>query len=235
MNAVFPQPVCPEMTAVWAARGKLLIQDGRDSPILQVYLCIHDEEDVNIQYAGGLGLLRDLQRHTFRRVLDSSSRTVELIVITGPQVKPQGVLAREVLGERHIRQGEVFRDHKYHGVPFGAACVKLSGLVPLLVCAQALRLDLVRDALDGNVNFRSLGVVEGLRVALKGSRGVNKEQQDSLHGARWGVDVDVPDCVALISAELAVPEDTLVEDRQAAGVLGADQSGEFGVGDLIEL
>ena len=198
-------------------------------------MSIHDEEDVQIENAGGLGLLRDLQRHTFRRVLDSSPRTVELIVITGPQVKPQGVLGGEVLGERHICQGELFRDHTCHGVPLGAACVKLSGLVPLLVCAQTLRIELVRDALDGNFNFRNLGVIEGLRVALEGIRGVHKEQQESLHGARWGVDVDVPDCVALISAELAVPEDTLVEDRQATGVLGADQSGEFGVGDLIEL
>ena len=113
--------------------------------------------------------------------------------------------------------------------------MKLSGLVPLLVCAQALRIELVRDALDGNFNFRNLGVVEGLRVALEGSRGVHKEQQDSLHGARWGVDVDVPDCVAFVSAELAVPEDTLVEDHQAVGVLGSDYSGEVGVGDLIEL
>ena len=113
--------------------------------------------------------------------------------------------------------------------------MKLSGPVPLLVRAQALCVQLIRDALDGDLHLGNFGVIEGLGVALEGSRRVLTEQQDSLHGTRGNIEIDVPQGIALVANDLAVPQYAVVKDRQAAGVLVADHPGELCVGDHVGL
>ena len=219
------------MIAEWEVWGRL-IQDGSDAAILHVKLGIHDDEQVDVQSAGGFGLLADLNGNTFAGVLYATPCAVELVVVRGPEVQPQGVLGCQVLGERHIRQSKIFRDRTYRGVPPGAACMKLSGLVPLLVRAKPLDVQLIRDVLDGNLDLRDFRIVEGLGVALEGSRGVLTEQQDSLHGAGRDIEIYIPERLALVANDLAVPQYAVVQDRQAAGVLVADHPG---VGHLVVL
>ena len=70
---------------------------------------------------------------------------------------------------------------------------------------------------------------------FEGSRRVLEEQQDSPHGTRGNVEIDVPQGITLVANDLAVPQYAVVQDRQAAGVLVADDPGELCVGDHVEL
>ena len=56
-------------------------------------------------------------------------------------------------------------------------------LVPHLIGAHLLTVELVGDTLDGDLHFRYLGVVKGLSVVSEGLlRGdILKEHQDALH------------------------------------------------------
>ena len=58
-------------------------------------------------------------------------------------------------------------------------------LVPHLIGAHPLTVELVGDALDGDLHFRYLGVVKGLGLASEGLlRGdILEEYQDALHAA----------------------------------------------------
>ena len=58
-------------------------------------------------------------------------------------------------------------------------------LVPHLIDAHPLTVELVGDPLDGDFHFRYLGVVKGLSVASEGLlRGdILEEHQDALHAA----------------------------------------------------
>ena len=58
-------------------------------------------------------------------------------------------------------------------------------LVPYLIGAHPLTVELVGNALDGDLHFCYLGVVKGLSVASQGLlRGdIHEEHQDALHAA----------------------------------------------------
>ena len=61
-------------------------------------------------------------------------------------------------------------------------------LIPHLIGAHPLTVELVGDTLDGDLHFRYLGVVKGLSVASEGLlRGdILEEHQDALHAAGGG-------------------------------------------------
>ena len=82
---------------------------------------------------------------------------------------------------------QVFCVRSYVGVTLTAGrCRKvLLCLVPHLIGAHPLTVELVGDALDGDLHFRYFGVVKGLSVASEESlRGnVLEAHQDALHAA----------------------------------------------------
>ena len=54
-----------------------------------------------------------------------------------------------------------------------------------------------------------------------------KEHQDPLHAAGGHVEVHIPECVALIFANLSVPQNPVVQDREAAVVLIGDHASQL--------
>ena len=79
--------------------------------------------------------------------------------------------------------------------------------------------------------------MEGLRVASEGLlRGnVLEEHQDPLHAAGGHVEVDIPEGVALVSAYFSVPQNPVIEDREAAVVLIGDHASQLGQSDDVIL
>ena len=101
------------------------------------------------------------------------------VIIACPEVKPQGVLSGQ-----EFCQSQVFCDRSYVGVTLTARHKVLLCVVPHLIGAHPLTVELVGDAVDGD-HFRYLGVVKGLSVASEGLlRGdILEEHQDALHAA----------------------------------------------------
>ena len=112
---------------------------------------------------------------------------MKAVIIACPEVKPQGVIAGQEFSLIDVCQGQVFCDRSYVGVTLTARrCRKvLLCLVSHLIGAHPLTVELVGDALDGDLHFRYLGVVKGLSVASEGLwRGdILEEHQDVLHAA----------------------------------------------------
>ena len=110
---------------------------------------------------------------------------MKALIIACPEVKQQRVLADHEFSQIDVCQGQVFYDRSYVGVTLTTRREVLICLVPHLIGAQPLTVDLVGDALDGDLHFRYLGVVKGLSVASEGLlRGdILEEHQDVLHAA----------------------------------------------------
>ena len=112
---------------------------------------------------------------------------MKAVIIDCPEVKPQGVLAGQEFYQIDVCQDQVFCDCSYVGVTLTAGrCRKvLLFLVPHLIGAHPLTVELNGDPLDGDLHFRNLGVVKGLSVADEGLfRGnILEEHQDALHAA----------------------------------------------------
>ena len=112
---------------------------------------------------------------------------LKAVIIACSEVKPQGIIAWQEFSQIDVCLGQVFYDRSYVGVTLTARrCRKvLLCLVPHLIGAHPLTVELVGDALDGDLHFRYLGVVKGLSVASEGLlRGVIlEEHQYALHAA----------------------------------------------------
>ena len=180
MKTVFPHPVCPHIIAEWAVCGKRLISRRDEPAIFNIELRIHDDKKIDVQSAGRLCLLRDLDRNAFAGIFYAATAAMKAVIIACPEVKPQGVLAGQEFSQIDVCQGQVFCDRSYVGVTLTARRKVLLCRVPHL-----LTVGLVGDALDGDLHFRYLGVVKGLSVAseelLRGN--ILEEHQDALHAA----------------------------------------------------
>ena len=140
---------------------------------------------IDVQSAGSLCLLRDLDRNAFAGIFYAATAAMKAVIIACPEVKPQEVLAGQEFSQIDVCQGKVFCDRSYVGVTLTARRKVLLCLVPHLIGAHPLTVELVGDALDGDFHFRYLGVVKGLSVASEGLlRGdILEEHQDALHAA----------------------------------------------------
>ena len=82
---------------------------------------------------------------------------MKTVIIACPEVKPQGLLAGQEFSQIDVCQGQVFCDRSYVGVSLTAKRKVLLCLVPHLIGAHPLTVELVGDALDGDLHFRSFG------------------------------------------------------------------------------
>ena len=112
---------------------------------------------------------------------------MKAVILACPEVKPQGVLAGQEFSQIDVCQGQVFCDRFYVRMTLTARrCRKvLLCLVTHLIGAHPLTVELVGDALDSDLHFRYLGVVNVLSVASEGllRGGILEEHQDVLHAA----------------------------------------------------
>ena len=94
-----------------------------------------------------------------------------------------GVLVGQEFSQIDVCQDQVFCDPS--GVSLTARHKVLLCLVPHLIGAHPLTVELVGDPLDGDLHFRYLGVVKGLSVVSERLLGGNilEEHQDALHPA----------------------------------------------------
>ena len=162
---------------------------------------------------------------------------MKAVIIACPEVKPQGVLAGQEFSQIGVCQGQVFCDRSYVGVLFTTRRKVPLCLVPHLIGAHPLTVELVGDALDGDLHFRYLGDVNGLSVASEGLlRGdILEEHQDALHAAGGHVKVDVQEGVRLVHYHLPVPQYPVIQDRKAVLVLVVDHSGQLWQSDHVVL
>ena len=127
---------------------------------------------------------------------------MKAVIIACPEVKPQRVFAGQEFSQIDVCQGQVFCGRSYFGVTLTAGrCRKvLLCLVPLLIGSHPLTVELVGNALGGDLHFRYLGVVKVLSVASEGLfRGnILEEHQDALYATGGHVMVDVPEGVSLV-------------------------------------
>ena len=126
-----------------------------------------------------------------------------------PEVKPQSELAFQKFSQRDVCQGQVFCHHWHIKMMLSAGwCCKylLPCLIPHLVGTHSLTKELVGDPLDSDVHFGYFRIVEALRVASKGllCGNILEEHQDALHAAGGHVKINVPEDVALVSADFTV-------------------------------
>ena len=128
-----------------------------------------------------------MDRNAFAGIFYAATAAMKVVIIACPEVKPQGVLAGQEFCQIDVCQGLVLGDRSYVGVTLTARrCRKvLLCLVPHLMSAHPLTVDLVGDALDGDLHFHYLGVVKGLSVASEGllRSDILEEHQDALHAA----------------------------------------------------
>ena len=192
---------------------------------------------IDVQSAGRLCLLRDLDHNAFAGIFYAATATMKAVIIACPEVKPQGVLAGQGLSEIHVCQGQVFCDRSYVGVTLTARRKVLLCLVPHLIGAHPLSVELVGDALYGDLHFRYFGVVKGLSVAREGLlRGdILEEHQDALHAAGGHVKVDVLEDVGLVHCHLPVPQCPVIQDCKAAFVLVVYHSDQLWQSDHVVL
>ena len=112
---------------------------------------------------------------------------MKALIIAFPKVKPEEVLAGQEFSQIDVCQGQVFCNRSYVGMTLTARrCRKvLLCLVPHLIGAHPLTVELAGDALDGDLHSRYLGVVKGLSIAseelLRGD--IVEEHPDVLHAA----------------------------------------------------
>ena len=142
---------------------------------------------IDVQSAGRLCLLRDLDRNAFAGIFYAAAAAMKAVIIACPEVTPQGVLASQEFSQIDVCQGQVFWDRSYvRGTLTARRCRKLLlCLVPHLIGAHALTVELIGDALDGVLHIRYLTVVKGLSVAsqvlLRGD--ILEKHQDAFHAA----------------------------------------------------
>ena len=138
------------------------------------------------------------------------------VIIGCPEVKPQSELGGQELPQRNVSETKVFRDHGQLGMSLAAGDEEFLRLAPLLISAHPLAEELIGDPLDRDLNLRDFWVEEALRVASKGLlRGnILEELQDALHAAGGHVKINVPEGVALVSADFTVPHYPVIQDRK---------------------
>ena len=100
-----------------------------------------------------LCLLRDLDSNAFAGIFYAATAAMKGVISACPEVKPQGVLAGQEFSQIDVCQGQVFCDRSYVGVtPTASRCRKvLLCLVPHLIGAHPLTVELVGGALDGDL------------------------------------------------------------------------------------
>ena len=89
MKTVLPHPVCPHIVAEWAVCGKRLISRLDEPAIFNIELRIHDDKKMDVQSAGRLCLLRDLDRNAFAGIFYAAAVAMKAVIIACPEVKPQ--------------------------------------------------------------------------------------------------------------------------------------------------
>ena len=109
---------------------------------------IHDD----VQSAGRLCFLCQLDRHTFAGILFAAATAMKPVIIGCPEVKPQSILVCQEFSQRDVCQGQVF----------------LQCLVPHLIGTHSLTEELVWDPLDGDLTLGYFRVIEGLGVRSEG-------------------------------------------------------------------
>ena len=119
---------------------------------------------------------------------------MELVIVSGAEVQPEAMLHGEKLPQGYVGQREILRNHGHLGMSLCPASEVLPGILPKLISPHALAVQLVRDSLDGHLDFLDLGVLEGLCVSLEGCRRILEEKQDALHWPCGDVQIDIPEC-----------------------------------------
>ena len=89
MKTVFPHPVCPHIVAESAICGKRLIIRLDEPAIFNIELRIPDDKKIDVQSAGRLCFLRDLDRYAFAGIFSAAAAAMKTVVIACPEVKPQ--------------------------------------------------------------------------------------------------------------------------------------------------
>ena len=115
-KTVFQNSVCPHTTAEWAVHGRrsiifsfvALIRRLDEAAILEVKLCIHDDVYMNVQRTGRVGPLLYLDGHLFA---NSAAVTMEPVIISGPEVKPETIFGRRKFPYGDVGRGQDIRHH----------------------------------------------------------------------------------------------------------------------------
>ena len=147
---------------------------------------------------------RDLDRDTFWGILNPATATMELVIVSGAEVQPEAMLRDEKLPQGYVGQREILRDHGHLGMLLRPASEVLLGLLPKLISPHALTVQLVRNSLDGHLDFLDLGIIEGLVVSLEGCCRILEEKQDALHWQYGDVQIHIPESVALVGCDFPV-------------------------------
>ena len=77
---------------------------------------MNDDKKIDVQNAGRLCLLRDLDRNAFAGIFYAATAAMKAVIIACPEVKTQGVLAGQEFSQIDVCQGQVFCDRSYGGV-----------------------------------------------------------------------------------------------------------------------
>ena len=75
--------------------------------IFEVQLGIHDDVQIDVQSAGRLCRLSQLDGHSFARILYAAATAMKPVIIGCPEVKPQSELGGQELPERDIGKAKV--------------------------------------------------------------------------------------------------------------------------------
>ena len=119
----FPHPVCPQTIAEWAPLGRRWLINSWDEPaIFEVQLGVHDDVQIDVQSAGRLCRLSQLDGHSFARIHYAAATAMKQVIIGCPEVKSQSELGGQELPERDVSETKVFRHHCHFGEAFAAGC-----------------------------------------------------------------------------------------------------------------
>ena len=84
---------------------------------------------------------------------------MEPVIIGGPEVKTEDIFFSKEASKADVHQGQVFRCCWDIGVTLTAGGKVFPHLVPHLMGPQALRIELIREAFDGDLDLGYFRVV----------------------------------------------------------------------------
>ena len=119
---VFSASCLPADNCRMGALGQMINKQLRRTGIFEVQLGIHDDVQIDVQSAGRLCRLSQLDGHSFDRILYAAATAMKPGIIGCPEVKPQSELGGQELPEKDVSETKVFRHHCHLGVALPAGC-----------------------------------------------------------------------------------------------------------------